>query len=103
MTRSKYYPPELKKRVVDEVQAGGKVAPVARRYGVSRTAIYRWLAEDQVGLLLNQSGPISAGEAERLVNEVNRLKKLLGEKELENAILRDLLKKRTQRSEIECR
>ncbi len=98
MGRSKYYPPELKKRVVDEVGSGGKVAPVARRYGVNRGTIYQWMAEDQAGTLLNQSSPISSGETERLVNEVNRLKKMLGEKELENEILKDLVKKTTQRS-----
>jgi len=72
----------------------------ARRYGVNRGTIYQWMAEDQAGTLLNQSSPISSGETERLVNEVNRLKKMLGEKELENEILKDLIKKTNQRSGI---
>ncbi len=93
MARAKYYPPELKKRVVDEVRLGSSIAAVARRYGVDRRSINKWMAEDEAGTLMNQNSVLPSSETKRLIDEVNRLKHLLGERELENAILRDLVRK----------
>ncbi len=98
MTRRKYFPPELKRRVVDEVKAGSSISAAARRYGINRDTVSGWLAEDQAGTLMNEISPISSSATANLIDEVNRLKQLLGEKELENEILKDLVKKTAQRS-----
>jgi transposase-like protein len=103
MGRKRHFPPELKKRIVDEAVSEGNVAAVSRRYGVSRHTVYRWMAEDQAGTLLRESGPLSPSETKRLVDDVARLKQMLGEKELENEILKDLLKKTAQRSGTKSR
>jgi hypothetical protein len=47
---------------------------------------------------MDESSLISPSGTKSLVDEVNKLKKLLGEKELENEILKDLVKKTAQRS-----
>lgn len=98
MSKWKYYPPELKKRVVDEVASMGQITPVARRYGINRNTIHRWMVEEQAGTLMDESSLISPSGTKSLVDEVNKLKKLLGEKELENEILKDLVKKTAQQS-----
>lgn len=98
MGRDKYYPPELKKRIVHEASADGNLTAVARRYGVSRAALYRWIAEDQQGVLGHEGLPLSVSEIDRMAKELAKAKQLLGEKELEIQILKDLVKKTNQRS-----
>lgn len=109
MTRT-HYPPEFKLRVAREAEEVGNAAEVARRYEVHPTMVGRWIrayrrdgehAFDRAnkrGKRPKAAG--STGETAR-VRDVEReneqLKKLLGEKDLEIAILRDLLKKGRQR------
>ena len=38
------YSPDLRKRILDFVQAGGKKAEAARLFNVARSTIDRWLA-----------------------------------------------------------
>ena len=64
----------------------GQITPVARRYGINRNTIHRWMVEEQAGTLMDESSLISPSGTKSLVDEVNKLKKLLGEKELENKI-----------------
>jgi transposase len=102
MSQRKYYPTELKKRIVDEAASEGNVSAVARRYGINRSTVLGWRAEDQLGTLGSGGSPIiSTAEVERMANEVSKLKKMLGERELEIAILRDMVKKTAQRSQTE--
>lgn len=103
MGRMKYYPPELKKRMVSEAVSEGNVASVARRYGVTRKTLHKWIAEDQQGVLCHERLPVNASEVDRMAKEVAQVKQLLGEKELEIQILRDLLKKTTQRLTIKSK
>ena len=42
------YPAELRRRVVDLLAAGRKVADVARDLGVSEQAIYGWRRQEQI-------------------------------------------------------
>lgn len=48
---------DLRERVVEAVDAGDKIAKVARRFGVTRPTIYSWLA------LREQTGSLDAGAA----------------------------------------
>lgn len=98
MNRNKYYPPELKKRIVQDAEAEKNISAVARRYGVNRNAIYKWMVEDQQGFLDGERLPINTSEVERMAKELAKMKQLLGEKELEIEILKDMVKKTTQRS-----
>ncbi len=40
------YSTDLRKRVLDFIEAGGKKAEAARRFSVERSTIYRWLAAE---------------------------------------------------------
>jgi transposase len=42
------YPPELRRRVVDLLTTGRKVADVARDLGVSEQAIYGWRRQERI-------------------------------------------------------
>ena len=40
------YSPDLRKRILDFIQAGGKKSEAARRFTVARSTIDRWLAAE---------------------------------------------------------
>ena len=103
MGRQKYYPPELKKRIVYDATSEKNITAVARRYGVSRNSLYRWMVEAEQGLLGRERSPVNAAEVDRMAKELSKAKQLLGEKELEIEILRDLVKKTTQRLTIDSK
>jgi transposase-like protein len=42
------YPPEFRRRVLDLIASGGKVADVARDPGVRDQTIYNWRAQDRI-------------------------------------------------------
>lgn len=97
-------PEQAKKEYVAEVLAGGyRTAEAARRYGMSPKTLSDWVRQyrDEVGELVKQK----RAEQEQLKQDAERLKelekkyneamKLIGEKELEISILRELVKKTT--------
>jgi transposase-like protein len=99
----KRFPKELKDQVVQEaIQVGrGNAASVARRHDLDPKLLSRWIRESK-----HKSWEITSGEAKKvttyvpssqefkeLETENDKLKQLLGEKDLEIAILRDLVKK----------
>lgn len=105
MTRTQY-PPEFKLRVVREVTEVGNASEVARRYEVHPTVVGRWLkayrrdGETAFDGRRGRKKGVRSGDvtpSPELERENEQLKRLLGEKELEIAILRDLLKKGSQR------
>jgi putative transposase len=70
--------------VLREQEAGAKTADVCRRHGVSEATFYKWKAK---------YGGLEVSEARRLKaleDENARLKKLLAEAMLDNAMLRDV-------------
>lgn len=91
---------EMRLQVVKEALAGIKVAVLARKYEVSPKSINTWVREyrDKIG-----EDEIPAADAQ--IQELKRLQeievkydkamKVLGEKELEIEILRELVKKQT--------
>jgi len=96
MQRRKYTV-EFKTQVIKEAIETGNCAAVARRYDINSNIVSRWVREAK-----NKGKTVSSNaldklhenfEAKQLKAENEQLKKLLGEKELENQFLRDLLKK----------
>jgi transposase-like protein len=97
---------EFKRQVVEQAIAAGNNSVVARKYDIRPNIVSRWVRQYKAGQPMQGSSPkgnathVTQQEHARLVAE-NReldkqnthLKQLLGEKDLEIAILRDLLKK----------
>ncbi|MCP8970935.1 transposase [Ectobacillus ponti] len=89
MRRSKYFK-EFKIQVVQEAKEVGNKAAVAGRYEVHENLVKKWVKEfDEHSELAVQWYVLK-----ELEQENDQLKRLLGEKDLEIAILRDLLKKK---------
>jgi|LSQX01.3.fsa_nt_gb transposase-like protein len=96
------YSVEFKLRVVRETEEVGSSAEVARRYELHPNVVYRWLGayrrdgEAAFGRKIRRAShgvPVDTARMREVESENERLKRILGEKELEIAILRDLLKK----------
>ena len=71
--------------VLREQEAGGTVAEITRRHGVSEQSFYRWKAK---------YGGMEVSDARRLREleaENGKLKRLLAEAHLDNAALKDVL------------
>lgn len=102
MTR-KTYAPEFRAQVVKEALETGNSALVARRHNMNENIVNRWVREHKHGkkpkpgkgaLERIATGQTQTSEEVRsLATDNEKLKKLLGEKELEIEILRDLVKK----------
>lgn len=74
--------------VLKEQEAGAKTAEVCRRHGISDATFYKWKAK---------YGGLEVSEARRLKaleDENARLKKLLAEAMLDNAMLKDVASKK---------
>ena len=74
--------------ILHEQEAGAKTADVCRRHGISEATFYAWKAK---------FGGMAVSEAKRLKaleDENVRLKKLLAEAMLDNAVLKDLTSKK---------
>lgn len=94
MTRNQYLD-AFKAQVVKEVTETGNAAAVARRFELHANLVRRWVNQAKDGKFdnvdLSATTPL---EAKALSQENEQLKKLLGEKDLEISILRDLIKKK---------
>lgn len=74
--------------VLREQEAGAKTADVCRKHGISPGTFYQWKAK---------FGGLEVSEARRLRTleaENTRLKKLLAEAMLDNAVLKDIASKK---------
>jgi transposase-like protein len=97
--KGKAYSDEFKEQVLKEVEETGNVALVARNYSIPSTTINTWMKKIKNNIKSSSSrGPKSrnfnsVNASKELEKENDTLKKLLGEKDLEIAILKDLLKK----------
>ncbi|KZE47772.1 transposase [Brevibacillus parabrevis] len=97
----KRYPIEFKQQLVQESQEAGNASQVARRHGIDVKMLYRWIRDSKHADWHNTPAEAKAvtsytpspGEFRELETENDKLKKLLGEKDLEIAILHDLVKK----------
>lgn len=100
----KKYSQEFKKQVVKESLEVGNTAIVARKHDLSANMVSRWVREHKNQNNIGFSPVHATGSynqsAKALESENEQLKKLLGEKDLEIAILRDLVKKTTPQFKI---
>jgi len=74
--------------ILHEQEAGAKTSDVCRRHGISEATFYAWKAK---------FGGMAVSEAKRLKaleDENARLKKLLAEAMLDNAVLKNLASKK---------
>lgn len=95
----KRYTQEFKDQVIKEAMETGNSAIVARRYELSGSLVARWVRDFKNGKYNANSSNNSninglAKENQHLFRENEQLKKMLGDKELEIAILKDLIKKK---------
>jgi putative transposase len=87
MRRSRFTD-EQKIAVVHQAAAGGRIAELCRKHGITETTLYRWPAK--------YDGP-QASDAKRLralEDENRRLKKLVADPALDNAMLKDVVGRR---------
>lgn len=97
--KGKAYPDEFKEQVLKDVDETGNATLVARNHGIPSTTINTWIIRRKKSINdISTRGPKSSNFNSNNYNkeiekENNQLKKLLGEKDLEIAILKDLLKK----------
>ena len=71
------YPPEFRRRVLDLIAAGRKIAEVAEDLGISDQTIYTWRRQDRIDRGL-EAGVSSAEKAE-LVAARKRIRELEAE------------------------
>src|SRR5690606_11586330 len=81
----------------------GNTAEAARRYELHPNLVYRWLGaygrDGEAAFVrknpsTSQGVPVDTARIREIESENERLKRILGEKKLEIAILRDLLERR---------
>jgi len=96
-SKNKRYSEEFKKQIVREVEEVGNASLVARKHDVVPGTVTRWVRKSKMSNPTNNPLNIDYSTNYSLDKENDQLKKLLGEKDLEIAILKDLLKKTTQR------
>lgn len=97
----KQYSIEFKKQVVNEAEEIGNARQVAKRYDIAPNLVYRWKKQFQLSTYKHSDNKAkrvagyvpSPKEFEELEKENQKLKQLLGDKDLEIANLRDLVKK----------
>ncbi|MED4603050.1 transposase [Paenibacillus validus] len=97
----KSYSIEFKQQLIQEALEAGNASQVARRHGIDGKMLARWIRQSKHANWKNASPESkkvaaytpSSKEFQALEQENDKLKKLLGEKDLEIAILRDLVKK----------
>lgn len=88
----KQYTPEFKQQVIKEAREVGNCSLVARKYDIAHSIVGKWVRKSKNNGI-NYTTPKIPQDHKELLIENERLKKLLGKKELEIEILRDLLKK----------
>jgi transposase-like protein len=66
-------PKEIKEEIIAKVQAGERVAELAKQYGISIKTIYGWLRQD------TGEGVVSVLQYNKLKRENEELKRLVGE------------------------
>jgi len=83
--RKSRFTEEQKIAVVQQAAAGGKILELCRKHGITETTFYRWRAKYD-GLQLSEAKRFRA-----LEDENRRLKKLVADLALDNAMLKDVV------------
>ncbi len=84
--------------IIKEVEKSPTIVEVLRHYNIANSVYYKWKREyDAYGEAAFENRRFKTDpEVRRLEFENQRLKKLLAEKELENELLQECLKKRSR-------
>ncbi len=99
--KGRSYTEEFKEQILQEVKEVGNVSLVGRKHGIATSIIFTWISKsknkDKIGVKPGRKALVEGKNNENEINEItqenDKLKKILGEKDLEIAILKDLLKK----------
>ena len=99
--KGRSYSEEFKEQILQEVKEVENVSLVGRKHGISTSTIFNWISKsknkDKIGVKPGRKVLVEGKNNENEINEItqenDKLKKILGEKDLEIAILKDLLKK----------
>lgn len=83
----KKYTDEEKLQIINEAKTSGNILSTSRRYGISDGTIHTWIKKSSVATIKTNN---------TAQQEIKKLKKIIADKELENAILKDLVKKTVQ-------
>lgn len=89
---------DVKKKHVRMALESGKMTSIARKAGISRVTLSQWMKEyeDEVREQMEEEGTTVLSDdpsKDELLEKYEQAMKLLGEKELEVAMLKNLLKK----------
>ncbi len=98
MKKNRQYTDELKEKIVQECQEVGNVGVVARRHDISANTIHTWIkkyrergtAKSMKKQSVTNTDQQTAQQLQKVSTENDRLKRLVAEKELELAVLREL-------------
>jgi transposase-like protein len=101
MTERRRWKAEEKPAIIKDVKENGKVVETCRKYSVDPGMHYKWKEScDTFGLdgLKPHYRRMETG-MRKIMKENEKLKRLLAEKDLENALLSDALKKKMVRKQ----
>jgi transposase-like protein len=95
------HPKEFKDQLIDEAIQAGNASSVAKRHDIDPKLLCRWIRESKHKAwdkTSNEAKKVTAytpspQEFKELESENDKLKQILGDKDLEIAILKDLVKK----------
>ncbi|WP_374964203.1 transposase [Lysinibacillus sp. RS5] len=87
------YATEYKIKIAKEAIEYENISLIARKNNLSPNMANRWVREYREGKYMNDEKKIMFSQTEQLILENDRLKLLLGEKNLEIALLKDLINK----------
>ena len=85
--KKKRYPEEQIVRILGKIAGGQTVASICREYGVSEQTVHRWKSR------YGGMGLVEVKRLHELEKENARLKKLVADQALDNAMLKELLGK----------
>ncbi|WP_251861454.1 transposase [Clostridium sp. Marseille-Q2269] len=100
--RGRSYTKELKESIMQEVKEVGNISLVSRKHGISNSTISTWIRNskkrDEIKVKPGRKALVEGkNDFEKEITEITKendtLKKILGEKDLEMAILKELIKK----------
>ena len=84
--------PEEKWQIIQEGMKSGNVSETCRRHGIAQTLYYRWKDEAEQGAKAALGGRSAAGGVdEEQAKRVKQLERMLGRKQLEIEILKNVL------------
>ena len=85
------YTDQEKINIINEAKSSGNVSSTAKRYNISDGTIHSWMKKFQI---TKSNKSIAPTKSE--LQEIKKLKRQLADAQLENSILKDLVKKTVQ-------